>query len=179
MRWPVVVLLTCAFGVCAPGAVGPALAASPKLEPGVHVDPGSPAGKQYQIPISSARSEAAGGAGGTNGTAPAFGVGITSGGSGPGSGSSGGAAAGSAHHARSGATAGRNRHRAASAGSAGSTAAAVTGAANSNADLTGVPSSSGEGGSGAWPVLAAGGLLVLVIGGGGGLALRRRALRPS
>ncbi len=28
-------------------------------EPGVHVDPGSPAGKEYQIPVSSTRSELA------------------------------------------------------------------------------------------------------------------------
>ena len=70
------------------------------LEPGVHVDPGSPAGKQYQIPIATARSEAAGGSGASNSTAPAFGVGVTpSGGSGPGSGGTGGVAASGQHRA--------------------------------------------------------------------------------
>src|ERR1700760_2092560 len=58
-------------------AAGPALAAPGN---GVHVDPGSPAGKQYAIPIPSARSETSGqkagsGSGSTN--PPLFGVGVT------------------------------------------------------------------------------------------------------
>ena len=44
------------------------LAAAPApagaVEPGVHVDPGSPAGKEYALPLEQARREAAGGAGG-------------------------------------------------------------------------------------------------------------------
>src|ERR1700761_8477411 len=49
---------------------------------GVHVDPGSPAGKQYAIPIPSARSETSGqsgssGSGSSN--PPLFGVGVTPG----------------------------------------------------------------------------------------------------
>jgi hypothetical protein len=44
---------------------------------GVHVDPGSPAGKQYQIPITAARSEASGSGSGQSANPPAFGVGVT------------------------------------------------------------------------------------------------------
>lgn len=44
-------------------------ARAPVLEPGVHVDPNSPAGKEYAIPLSAAR--------GTQGGGGAFGLGIT------------------------------------------------------------------------------------------------------
>ncbi len=56
---------------------GPALAAPGN---GVHVDPGSPAGKQYAIPIPSARSETSGRAGSSgsgSSNPPLFGVGVT------------------------------------------------------------------------------------------------------
>ena len=58
--------------------VGGQASAAFAAQPGVHVDPGSPAGKQYAIPISSARSETAGQTGSNVGdNPPAFGVGIT------------------------------------------------------------------------------------------------------
>lgn len=49
---------------------------------GVHVDPDSPAGKEYALPLDSARREAGGGsgapsAGGGGGSAPLFGAGIS------------------------------------------------------------------------------------------------------
>jgi hypothetical protein len=47
---------------------------TPALEPGVHVDPGSPAGKEYQIPLGAAR--------GVAGPSGLFGSGITKGPSG-------------------------------------------------------------------------------------------------
>jgi hypothetical protein len=66
------------------GATGTATAA----EPGVHVDPGSPAGKEYAIPLAQARNDAAppgggghaGGGGGSTaaGGFPLFGVGVVS-----------------------------------------------------------------------------------------------------
>jgi hypothetical protein len=73
-------------------------------EPGVHVDPNSPAGKEYAIPIDQARRQAEGasagnGSHGSSGSAPLFGAGISSraGGSSSssGSGKSGAGAAGS------------------------------------------------------------------------------------
>lgn len=71
-------------------------------EPGVHVDPNSPAGKEYAIPIEQARRQAEGASsanGGhrSSGSAALFGAGISprGGGSGGGSGSSGGVSVGS------------------------------------------------------------------------------------
>jgi hypothetical protein len=61
------------------------------IDPGVNYDPGSPAGKEYAIPLVEGRSE---GAGTTNQRAGAnipFGVGITPSGSGRGGGKNGGA----------------------------------------------------------------------------------------
>ena len=61
------------------------------IDPGVNYDPGSPAGKEYAIPLVEGRSE---GAGTTNQRAGAnipFGVGITPPGSGGGGGKNGGA----------------------------------------------------------------------------------------
>jgi hypothetical protein len=91
----------------------PTGSAAGKEEPGVHVDPGSPAGKEYAIPLESARREGAGGgvqgSGGGGGSAsgsspPLFGAGISQakrhssdgGGKDAGSGDSGGGAAPSA-----------------------------------------------------------------------------------
>ncbi len=56
--------------------------AAAKDEPGVHTDPGSPAGKEYVIPLAGARREAAGGGnssgggGGGANSGPLFGAGI-------------------------------------------------------------------------------------------------------
>src|SRR5207344_331323 len=55
---PLVAAVTASLAILAPQT---ALASGPTLQPGVHVDPGSPAGKEYQIPVVGARSEGAGG----------------------------------------------------------------------------------------------------------------------
>ena len=52
---------------------GPAAA----LEPGVFVDPGSPAGKEYSVPLSDLRGAAAGHAPVGNQSPPLFGVGVS------------------------------------------------------------------------------------------------------
>jgi hypothetical protein len=138
---------------------------------GVHVDPGSPAGKQYSIPVSTARSQASGYASGSNaGSPPLFGVGVTPGG-----------------------TAGNSTHQAAGAGSSGSgTHTHVvaggkmhrvftrrqqrsSGTPKASATSTTPGAESNSVGGGGWLPLAAGGLMVLVIGCGGGLLLRRHA----
>src|SRR3954469_21205866 len=79
-------------------AIGPPAGASAEDEPGVHADPGSPAGKEYVIPLEGARREASGGGGsagsqsggGGGGSAaspaPLFGAGIKAAKKGSGSG---------------------------------------------------------------------------------------------
>ncbi|MGI8559333.1 MAG: hypothetical protein ACR2ND_13700 [Solirubrobacteraceae bacterium] len=66
-----------AIGLLAAASPGQALA----LEPGVHVDPGSPAAKEYAFPLSSARGISGGSPGATAKGSPAapalFGAGIT------------------------------------------------------------------------------------------------------
>lgn len=52
---------------------GPAAA----LEPGVFVDPGSPAGKEYGVPLSQLRGAASGRTPGGNQSPPLFGIGIS------------------------------------------------------------------------------------------------------
>jgi hypothetical protein len=62
-------------------AVGGGVASA--QDSGVHVDPNSPAGKEYALPLDSARRDASGGAssGGSGGdSAPLFGAGISRGG---------------------------------------------------------------------------------------------------
>ena len=151
-----------------------ALAARPSLQSGVHVDPGSPAGKEYQIPLSGARNETAGGAQSGSGNPPLFGVGVTPGG--PSAGASDGAPAAtsdsglarSAHHG--------SRSRARVIESSVSPAAQSQSLPAVGSPAVATTSSGGPGGSG-WIPLVGGGLLVLVLGGGGGLVLRQRALR--
>ncbi|HEY2592460.1 MAG TPA: hypothetical protein VGK33_01015 [Chloroflexota bacterium] len=55
------------------GVASPAVA----LEPGVYVDPGSPAGKEYSVPLSVLRQSASGHGGVGSGTQPLFGIGIS------------------------------------------------------------------------------------------------------
>ena len=135
-------------------------AAFAALPPGVYQDSGSPAAKQYAIPIDSARGEASGGGG--SGSTQLFGAGITAGGSngsgagGAGSGSRGGAGGGSG-------------------GGNGSGPVAAIGSEAASVHPAGSRSGSGAGDSGnGWVALFGGAVLVLLIGGGGGLALRRR-----
>jgi hypothetical protein len=68
------------------------LAAAPPAaaqEDGVFVDPDSPAGKEYAVPIDQARDEAAGGGNRPAGEEPLFGEGIEPAGGGPGNGEGG------------------------------------------------------------------------------------------
>lgn len=168
------------LGVCL--APTPAMANAP-LPPGVHVDPGSPANKQYQIPIPAARQETAGSTGSTGGSSnpPLFGVGIKSSAapaSGPGqttaanSASSSVPAPGGTHHPGIRSSAASSRHT--------RTRAAHHSAAQSStraARTTRTYEKASEPGSSSWLPLVIGGALVLIVGGGGGLGLRRRHLR--
>jgi hypothetical protein len=73
--------------VAAIGSLGTAALFAPAalaLEPGVHINPLSPAGIQYSFPLGSARTELSGqpqsSTASSNSTGPLFGIGVTSGG---------------------------------------------------------------------------------------------------
>lgn len=163
-------------GILAAAVAAPALAGA-ATSPGVHVDPGSPAGKQYQIPISSARGETAGRSSGSkSGTAPTFGSGITSSPSSSSSTSTSSsptattaspAAGASAPHRR----AARRQAHAAAHGKRNAPTPAVT---LTNRASRASTTQANQVDSSSWLPLAAGGALVLLIGCGGGLALKRR-----
>jgi hypothetical protein len=168
-----------AVAVAACLAATPAIAKGP-VPPGVHIDPGSPAGKQYQIPIPAARQETSGATGSGSGASanpPLFGVGVNS----PASGSTGGRVA--PRRARN-ATAKRKTARRNTVRGKAAPARTVRSGTRSRRDVP--TSSSGPStrvekasqvGSNGWVPLVAGGGLVLLLGGGGGLGLRRRYLR--
>lgn len=171
-------LTACAAGVVVLVAVGlPGGALGKGLPPGVHVDPGSPAGKEYQIPVASARSLSAGQKGSSSGAnPPLFGVGVTSARAHSSTTTTAGAAAGGGFGTTAGSgsrtAAGRSahrrvhRHRRRSA----STGSLPTASRSTRADAA-------QPGGESWLPLVAGGALVLVVGGGGGLGLRRRYLQ--
>jgi hypothetical protein len=130
------------------------------LEPGVHVDPGSPAAKEYALPLNQARGTGSAPAAGQAAATP-FGAGIHPGG-GSGSGSAGGRpSAQKATHI--GATPVSAR------GPSGSPGTSIVPAA--------VLRASGEhgssGGDGSILALVGGGVAVLVLGGLGGIVMRR------
>jgi hypothetical protein len=82
-RWLAHFVSVACIGVVAIVPASAGAAGKPALEPGVHVDPGSPAAKEYAIPLQRARGasppttggSSSGGSGGSNGL---FGSGITS-----------------------------------------------------------------------------------------------------
>jgi len=78
---PSKVSLACA---CATAALALPSAASAQIDPGVNYDPGSPAGKEYAIPLVEGRSEGAGTTDQQEGANVPFGVGIEPPGGGPG-----------------------------------------------------------------------------------------------
>jgi hypothetical protein len=143
------------------------------------VDPGSPAGKEYQIPVVGARNETAGGTQGQSANPPLFGVGVTPATHAPASSSAGHRAAtvsgsrsvSSSSTRSAGSDAKSGSQRVASSGPAGNVPVSAVGPPASGG------SSSGAAGGNGWIALVAGGLLVLVLGGGGGLLLRQRVAR--
>ena len=136
-----------------------ALASGP---PRVHVDPGSPAGKQYAFPVPAARGLTSGQSGGGGQNPPAFGVGITPSSGGGGRGGHGGSAGGT--------TGGGSRRR---NGHASATTAQSLPGTSASVPTPPAGDPTAEGGSG-WIALVLGGAAVLALGGAGGFALRRR-----
>ena len=128
------------------------------VESGVHIDPGSPAAKEYALPLSRARQIGAEGASRGSPSGPLFGAGIGP----PG-------AAGSSHsgsgNARAAGRVGGSRADAASA--------PVRPAAIPSSVLSASSSRTGSAGSGgSILVLLAGGVAILVLGGFGGMILK-------
>lgn len=130
------------------------------LEPGVHVDPGSPAAKEYVIPLRQAQQIGAGGSSDSS-SPPLFGAGI--GPRGPG---------GSSH---SHAGAGRTSAAAGSSGPGSASRPSATGIAGRESLPSSVLASSSRapGDSGSLLALLAGGIAILILGGLGGAMLRR------
>lgn len=134
-------------------------------EEGVFVDPGSPTGKEYAIPLDSARRQAdpsGGSAGAAPGSAPLFGAGIVAAG-GSGAGSETGGSAG--EHAPTGRADGNGSEK-----SAGSAASAETAAVLQAATQTPGAPSGGLGTPAIVALLAAG---LLVTGGLAGVVVKR------
>ena len=131
------------------------------LEPGVHVDPGSPAAHEYALPLGQARSGGGGSSSGSEGTT-LFGAGIKPPGGGPGG-------KGTGHG-------GKGNGSSAGAG-AGATSPSATAAPPPPSVLRDAHDHSGDG---SLLALIGGGVAILVLGGFGGTVLRhRRPPRPT
>src|SRR3954447_22429599 len=162
-------LLCSALAVLMPTLMLAALpAVSLALEPGVHADPGSPAEKQYVLPLSQARGT--GGETSSHSSSPRlFGAGIKP----PGGGGDTGAGSRSGTQAGSGAPAGKGNHRHTS----GARGVRSTGAAAAATDplpdaVLRESRSQGSSGNGSLFALIGGGLAILVVGAFGGTVLR-------
>lgn len=145
------------------------------LEPGVHVDPGSPAAKEYALPVSQAR-EAGEGGGSESAHEQLFGAGIKPPGSGssPPSGSSRGGSPSAGSRARGGASKSAGASSSGSAG--GASGATQTPPPPLVRRVAGGRSSSGGGSSSL--VLLGGGVVVIVLGAFAGVVLRH-GRRPT
>lgn len=155
--------LMCAFTVIASVAVAPVAVAQ---EDGVTVDPGSPSGKEYALPIDRARAQAAksGGSGSDAQKAPIFGEGVDGDGAGPTAGRRGSAA--DRGSSASGRGSGPDDLESGGSGSSDDSASAN--------DRRLLRAQAAEGGLGIGASIGAG-IGILLIGGLIGLWLRRRA----
>lgn len=165
--------VSAAFAVVCSAALAPAplvpaplVPAALGLEPGVHVDPGSPAATEYALPLNQARQTGQRAATNEASSASApFGAGIRPPGSGgsspPGLRANGGRPG--ARHALSGVP------RAGARGTRVTVPAAVLRASSSRAS---------SGGDGSLPALLGGGFATLILGGFGGMLMRRSRRRP-
>jgi hypothetical protein len=153
------------------------------LEPGVHVDPGSPAAKEYALPLDQARQTGSESTSQPRSEGGLFGAGIKPPGSGgtPTGGSGGGSARGSG--ARGGAVVGRPNASATGhtvTPAQGASAAPASQAVLAQAALRAAREQGPGGGNGSILALVGGGVAILVLGGFGGTVLRHsRRPRPS
>jgi hypothetical protein len=157
------VSMTAALMLLATSGLTVAPEAAAGLEPGVHIDPGSPAAKEYALPLNQARQTGAGSAPSGPSETP-FGAGIKP----PGSGGAGGAAS-SPRDGRA------PRHVPSESRSRGAVGPAAT---LPPAVQRAVSSQNSSGGGGSLPALIGGGVAILVLGGFGGTVLRH-SRRPT
>jgi hypothetical protein len=143
----------------------PAAQAASGLEPGVHVDPGSPAAKEYALPLNQARQTGSEPSSQASSEGALFGAGIKPPGSG---GSAGGGNGRRGTHPAAGGVASRR-----SAGTASGSQPALA-----QAVLRAERSSGSSGGEGSLLALLGGGVAILVLGGFGGTVLRH-SRRPT
>jgi hypothetical protein len=149
--------VTAALAIIAMGCLTVSAQAAEGLEPGVHTDPGSPAAKEYALPINQARQTGAGPGHAGTGSAALFGAGVKPpGGGGSGQGSSG---AGNAQRG-----AGRDRYAVGSPNPGASIPAVVLRAERSQASASG---------SGSKLALLGGGVAILILGAFGGTVMKR------
>jgi len=153
---------TAALAVLALSCLPVSAQAATDLEPGVHADPGSPAAKEYALPINQARQTGAAPGQASSGSAALFGAGIKP----PGSGGSG--RGGSGYEGSSGGQTARGEPHDA------------TGTASSNPRaplpavvLQAARSQSAPSGSGSTLALLGGGVAILILGAFGGTIMRR------
>lgn len=141
------------------------------LEPGVHVDPGSPAAKEYALPVSQARRAGEGGGGSEGAHEQLFGAGIKP----PSSGSPrGGSPSGRTRaHRDAPKRAGTSSSRSADGGASGAIRTQPPALVRRVAD-----GRSSSGGGSSLLVLLGGGVLVLVLGAFAGVVLRH-SRRPT
>ncbi len=132
MRLRFGVALVIALGLSS-AIAGPAAA----VEPGVFVDPGSPAGKEYGVPLSQLRGAASGHAPVGNQSPPLFGIGISPPGDTGSAAPSGTPRGGSRQSRRGRATSGRLRASATLPGGVGATGAGTAGSGFTGAGVAG------------------------------------------
>jgi hypothetical protein len=142
LLWSCACLLSCGLGPAA------------WAQSGVQIDPSSPAGTEYELPVDGARKDASPNGPGGAGTAPLFGAGVGT--------SQNGSRAGAKSSAGSGSRSGRS----AAGGGLGATAPKVVAQASAAA-----PGS----GTGQLAAIGAGAAGVLLLGGLAGLFWRRRS----
>jgi hypothetical protein len=158
--------------------------AASALEPGVHVDPGSPAAKEYALPLDQARQTGTESSSQPNSEGGLFGAGIKppgSGGSSRGGGTRGGSG-GTGSRTGSSATGPRaaNGTGHAAPPAQGASATSPSQAQLAQAALRAAREQGSGGGNGSILALVGGGVAILVLGGFGGTVLRHsRRPRPT
>jgi hypothetical protein len=154
------VSMAIALAVLAIGFSAVVADAAPGLEPGVHADPGSPAAKEYALPLDQARQTGSPPKGGSSRAVP-FGAGIHP----PGGSGSGSSAGESPRHG----AAGKGTSLVAASNASGSSTRAIIPAAV----LRAASERGSSGGGGSILALIGGGVAILVLGGFGGMVMRR------
>lgn len=149
-----------ALGVLALGCWAASAQAATGLEPGVHADPGSPAAKEYALPLNQGRQIGAEASSSRSSSTPPFGAGIKP----PGAGGSSHSGSGSGAARVPGRGRARGPQDANAAERPSTLPAAVLRASSSQASA---------GGDGSILALLGGGVAILALGGLGGTILRR------